>query len=91
MCGMVIPILQMKRLRFREENLFSQGLVISARARIENQAVLSPSSMSPSLGGSHSETAHPPYPPVGILLALDWCHSSLAGTLRLEGARSPPV
>lgn len=91
MCGMVIPILQTKRLRFREENLFSQGLVISVRARIENQAVLSPSSMPPSLGGSHFETARPPYPPVGILLALDWGHSSLAGTLRLEGARSPPV
>lgn len=91
MCGMVIPILQMKRLRFREENLFSQGLLVSARARIENQAVLSPSSTSPSFGGSHSETPHPPYPPVGILLALDWGHSSLARTLQLEGARSPSV
>ena len=91
MCGMVIPILQMKRLRLREENLFSQGLGISVRARIENQAVLSPSSMSPSLGGSHSETPHPPYPPVGVLLALDWGHSSLARILWLEGARSPPV
>lgn len=39
MCGMVIPILQMKRLRLQEENLFSQGLGISVRARIENQAV----------------------------------------------------
>ena len=45
----------------------------------------------PSFGDSHSETPHRPPPPAGALLALSWGHSSLARTLQLERARSPPV